>query len=65
MVEDAGEAAEAVPWWQALTLSELLGQHARVSCQRPWLVRAARLLWRRLACMAYLPRAIRRCAGRR
>ena len=43
--EGAGEAAdaEAAPWWQALTLSELLGQHARVSCHRPWLVRGARL----------------------
>ncbi|KAK9839811.1 hypothetical protein WJX81_003463 [Elliptochloris bilobata] len=38
--EGEGEPAEAagVPWWQALTLSQLLGQHARVSCQRPWQV---------------------------
>lgn len=52
--QGAGKAsdAKAAPWWQALTLSELLGQHARVSCQRPWLVRAARLLWP--ACEAYL-----------
>lgn len=49
-MQGAGEAAdaEAMPWWQALTLSELLGQHARVSCQRPWLVCAARLPMARL-----------------
>ena len=40
---DAGEAAEGSgqPWWQALTLSQMLGHHAHVSCQRPWLVSAS------------------------
>ena len=61
--EGAGEAAdaEAAPWWQALTLSELLGLHARVSCQRPWLVRAARRLMARLCLGGLWPRAIWRC----